>query len=32
MSDAELNEVRKSVRTVARNWLLEVASKRPAGG
>ena len=32
MSDAELNEVRKSVRTVARNWLLDVASKRPTGG
>lgn len=30
MNQTELNEVRKSVRTVARNWLLEVAGQKPA--
>jgi len=32
MSEATLNQVRKNVRTVARNWLLEVAGEKPAGG
>jgi hypothetical protein len=32
MNEARLNEVRKNVRTVARNWLLEVAGEKPADG
>ena len=32
MNEATLNQVRKNVRTVARNWLLEVAGQKPAGG
>ena len=32
MNEATLNQVRKNVRTVARNWLLEVAGQKPADG
>jgi hypothetical protein len=32
MNEARLNEVRKNVRTVARNLLLEVAGEKPADG
>jgi hypothetical protein len=32
MNETALNEVRKNVRTVARNWLLEVAGEKPANG
>ena len=32
MDKIQLNEVRKNVQTLARNWLLEVAGEKPAGG